>query len=519
MSKTPFERLQEATRKREDLRRRWDSRRNRDLLQLLQVTVPAMMACERFGLFLRDPDSGALWIEAGTGVTERAIVVAGSDSMVGESIRMRAPISRQDLSSAHGAHRSVAGAVGFVTRDALTVPIFAARDGRPVGALQVINKLGGGGWTEQDARLLQAVAHSISGSVVVMQEGQHLLAEARDLDNEIAALDKTESAIRGGHMLRTFEPALELSGGGYLHSRYQGTMLPPFIDNRATEDLADCWHTGPNDIFLCTHQKVGTHLAKKFLVELVRKALPLPEGNIYTTGDIGKTTVPWPSVMYSQRGRAAWEEHIARTHDQPRLWYIHAGYSDIPIEKIHPETKFIVVFRDPRAVAVSQYFFYKRHPLLQVPDNLQLDAFVERFIGGDLYFGDYHRHVMGWLYRSDDRISKRQLLALRYEDLVENKHACAHTLLDFLAPGTAVDAAIIDEIVASTSFKTMKKELSENPQSFHLNPKVYFRAGKTNDWEQHLSPVAQDAINAKTRALWGSSLDAPLLTEVRSLQP
>jgi hypothetical protein len=37
------------------------------------------------------------------------------------------------------------------------------------------------------------------------------------------------------------------------------------------------------------------------------------------------------------------------------------------------------------------------------------------------------------------------------------------------------------------------------PQSFHLDPKVYFRAGKTRDWEQHLSALAVEAIDQKTR--------------------
>ena len=517
MSKTPLERLRDATRKREQLRRTWDARRNLDLLALLRVTIPAMMSSERFGLFVRDPQSDALWIETGTGVTERSIVVTATGSMLGEAIRQRQPIIRENLSTSDGVHQSVADQVGFVPKDALTVPIFSPDDGGAIGAIQVLNKMSEGSWTEQDALLLQEVAHSISGSVAMMQSGQHLLTQARSLDHEIAQLDKTESAIRGGHMLRTFEPVFEREEGGFLHNRFQDTMFPPFIDSQANSDLAECWDTGPNDIFICTHQKVGTHLAKKFLVELVRKALPLPKGHIYDTGDIGHGTVPWPSVMISQHGRAVWEAHIAKTHNQPRIWYIHANYNDLPVRRIHPQTKFVVVFRDPRAVAVSQYFFYKRHPLLNVPDDLELDSFVEKFVEGDLYFGDYHRHVLGWLYRKDNRIAQQQLLALRYEELVEDKKRCAFALLDFLAPGQSVDDTVIDEIIMSTEYNKMKKEITKNPQSFHLNPKVYFRAGKTKDWEQHLSPMALEAINAKTRELWGPNLETPPMVDVLKL--
>ena len=56
-----------------------------------------------------------------------------------------------------------------------------------------------------------------------------------------------------------------------------------------------------------------------------------------------------------------------------------------------------------------------------------------------------------------------------------------------------------------------------NPQSFHLNPKVYFRAGTTNDWEQHLSPLAQEAINAKTTELWGADPSCPPLIDLKTL--
>lgn len=517
MSKTPIERLREVTRDRERLRREWDARRNLDVLNLLEICIPAMFGCERFGLFIRDASSDSLWLECGTGVTERSIVVSAKGSMVGEAIETRQPIIHNDLLSTDGAHHLVEKQSGFEVRNALTVPIHDLHDGSSVGAIQVLNRRAGGLWGSEDTQQLQEIAHSIAGAVAMMHKGQHLLAQARNLDRQIATLHSTESAIRGGHMLRTFPPANEAFGSGFLHNRVGSTMMPPFIDPDAYKDLSSSWDTGPNDIFICTHQKVGTHLLKKFLVETVRTLIPLPSRHIYESGDIGSDTVPWPSVMYSQKGRRAWEEHIAKTHDQPRLWYTHSSYDDLPVRSIHPETKFILVFRDPRAVAVSQYFFYKRHPLLGIPDELDLDTFVSIFIDGDLYFGDYHRHVMGWLYRSDERIAPDQLLALRYEDLVEQKILCAHALLDMIYPGATPAEQAIRNIVESTEFNRMKKEITENPQSFHLNPKVYFRSGTTDDWQTHLSPQAIAAIDEKTRAIWGQDLSCPPMTNVKTL--
>ena len=206
-------------------------------------------------------------------------------------------------------------------------------------------------------------------------------------------------------------------------------------------------------------------------------------------------------------------EHIAKTHDTPRAWYVHCSYDDMPVRSIHPKTKFIMVYRDPKAVAVSQYFFWKRHPLLAVPDDLSLDAFVELFIEGELYFGDYHDHVSGWIRRKDQRILDQNILALSYEDMVNRKTDVAQALARFLLPKSTFSSDDFVRIAEATEFKKMKDEVTNNPQSFHLNPKVYFRSGTTNDWQQKLSDVAISAIDEKSRAKWSGQIEGPPMNQ------
>ena len=156
--------------------------------------------------------------------------------------------------------------------------------------------------------------------------------------------------------------------------------------------------------------------------------------------------------------------------------------------------------------------------MLQVPSSLELDEFVSLFLGGDLYFGDYHDHVLGWLRRADARISPEQVLVLRFEDLVTRKHDVADRLADFLEPGAKLDAGTRQAIAESTEFKTMKEKITRDPGTFHLNPKVYFRAGQTRDWEGRLSPLAVEAIDQKTQAVWGDGdLTCPSLEGLRTL--
>ena len=306
---------------------------------------------------------------------------------------------------------------------------------------------------------------------------------------------------------RTFGPLETIPSGGFLHHRHRGTMYPPFIDLAATEILETSWETAANDIFICTHQKVGTHLTKRFIVEILRHAMAGTPGNIYETGDIGHGTVPWPEVMISQYGQDHFEEHLRRTSHVPRVWYIHSRIEQLPFSRIHPETRFVVVHRDPRAVAVSQYFFYRQHPLLCVLQDLTLDGFVDLFVDGDLYFGEYHSHAADWIAVCRPDIEARQVLSLTYEQLVEHKTSSVRQLSSFLLQDWYPSDDIVDAVVQATGFDAMRREITQNPQSFHLDPTTFFRSGQVRDWERHLSAGAVAAIDAKTRSSWKKTAD------------
>ncbi|MFM9008024.1 MAG: sulfotransferase domain-containing protein [Bacteroidota bacterium] len=270
--------------------------------------------------------------------------------------------------------------------------------------------------------------------------------------------------------------------------------------------LRSVWDTDENDIFICTHQKVGTHLTKKFVVEILRHAFPYHEQSGMAAGDIGHATVPWPEVMVSQHGIKAFEEHLKATQGQPRVWYTHCDQRDLPFRSIHPKSKFIFTFRDPKGAAVSQYYFYKSHPLLRFPDNIGMDAFVDLFLSGNLYFGDYHQHTREWMAGCMGSIHPGQLLTLHYEDLVQDKFRKAVAINSFLMKDHMLGREQIERVVASTEFNTMKQGIIENPGSFHFNPNTFFRSGKTNDWVTQLSDESILKIDSKTESVWSDSL-------------
>ena len=501
--------LEQTIADRRELSRRWDAIRNNDLLNLLVLSLPPLLGAERCALFVVDPDAGEIWLEAGTAVVQRQICVATEGSIVGECVASGRAVLRHGLADVDGAHRQVGEALSYPVDSALTVPVLA--EGRVVvGALQVLNRRDGAPFDAADQVLLEQVAFSVQPSVQRLYDSRQLLQRSRALDAEITLLLERATALRPGHSLRTFAPVQAAHPEGFWHHRWNGKCYPPFIDPQATEHLQASWDTQANDVLIATHQKVGTHLAKKFLVELIREQADLPERHPMAGGDIGHGAVPWPEVFLSQESEAAWQEFLAATSDRPRLWYTHCALEDLPCRRIDPGTRFVVVIRDPRAVVVSQYFFWMRHPLLGLETGLDLERFSELFAAGDLYFGDYCRHVRGWV-EAKGRLDSAQLCVLRYEDMVERKSQSLAQLQTFLYPGKTLDPKRAEAITASTGFQSMKQALSNNPGSFHLNPQIYFRAGTTDDWRQHLSSRAEATIAAAVRQRWAGLEDHPLI--------
>jgi hypothetical protein len=309
-----------------------------------------------------------------------------------------------------------------------------------------------------------------------------------------------------GPVVSVVDPArLVGTANGFLHHVHEGRWLPPFITVEGLRALQTSWDTCERDIFVATAQKVGTHLTKRFVVEILAEAGAFPEGHPCAKRDIGHGAFPWPEVTTSQYGMEGWREHLEAVERGPRLWYLHCDVDDLPMRSVHPKARFLVCYRDPKAVCVSQFHFYKTHPLLGVDPALTLPSFVELFLEGDLYFGDYHAHVRRWVERASPRIAAESLLLLRYEDLVEAKEASVARMAAFLLPGASFSPESVARIIERTAFDAMKEEMTKNPQTFHFKPEVFFRAGTTDDWRNRLTEEQVARIDAKTARLWACS--------------
>ncbi|KAG8430481.1 hypothetical protein GDO86_020530, partial [Hymenochirus boettgeri] len=159
--------------------------------------------------------------------------------------------------------------------------------------------------------------------------------------------------------------------------------------------------------------------------------------------------------------------------------------------KTHLPTQLIIYLaRNAKDCLVSYYYFHKMNKGL--PDPGTWDDFFSSFLSGDILWGSWFDHVIGWWKAVD----KHRILYVFYEDMIEDPKREVIKVMKFLGKDLSDD--VVERIVDHTTFKAMK----ENPMAnYSILPKAAFdqtispfiRKGIVGDWKNHFS-VAQNMI-------------------------
>lgn len=138
----------------------WNAAEHR-LLQFYVRVMPKVMDVERCSIFIVDRESDDFWLRVGTGLRERSIEVDKfAQSIVGEAVEKKEVIFRENLDQEdEGGHKTVDTMVGFVTRDILCMPIWSLDGKRVTGAVQLLNRIDGKPYTEEDIAMLEELCH------------------------------------------------------------------------------------------------------------------------------------------------------------------------------------------------------------------------------------------------------------------------------------------------------------------------------------------------------------------------
>lgn len=177
----------------------------------------------------------------------------------------------------------------------------------------------------------------------------------------------------------------------------------------------------PTDVFLATYPKSGTTWMQQ-MAHAIRSRGSMEFDEICAV-------VPWLESALDMGQDPEADQQWA-----PRLFKVHLNGKAVP-----PGGRYVVVFRDPKAVAVSFHRFFDGTYF--EAGAIDVETFAREWFMGGTVSGRYWSHLLSWW----PRVGGSDTLALAYEDMVEDHRGTVALLADFL--GFGGDDTLIDIVV------------------------------------------------------------------------
>ncbi|KAM8960122.1 sulfotransferase 1C4-like isoform 2-T2 [Pelodytes ibericus] len=260
----------------------------------------------------------------------------------------------------------------------------------------------------------------------------------------------------------------ELEKARFSMGEVEGVPLP-----HSTCDFWDMIHNfqaREDDIVIATYPKAGTTWGQEIL------DLILMEGDV----EKASRAPCFLKVPFIDLGVTGLE--IAEGMKSPRLIKTHLPIQLVPPSIWEKNVKVIYVARNAKDCMVSYYHFQRMNKGL--PDPGTWDDYFSAFLSGNVPWGSWFDHVIGWWNARD----KHQILYILYEDMIEDRKREICKMAKFL--GKDLSEEVLEKIQQHTSFQAMK----ENPMTnFSVLPAIVFdqsvskfmRKGTVGDWKNH----------------------------------
>ena len=168
----------------------WANTGNRDLLKFLVEMGTKLFNCERVSIFLFDPNDNTVWLVCGTGMAEREVHVPKGNSLVGQVIHGGRLLTKTDMEHQKGAHEQIDMQTGFISRNAMSAPIFDSSGNKVIGALELLNKRDNKMFDEDDREYVEKVTSFIDKHLENIYQRQELIKISREIQLKIKKLEK-----------------------------------------------------------------------------------------------------------------------------------------------------------------------------------------------------------------------------------------------------------------------------------------------------------------------------------------
>ena len=251
-----------------------------------------------------------------------------------------------------------------------------------------------------------------------------------------------------------------------------GIPFQPSINQLRMDELKD-FVLRPDDLFIVTFPKSGTTWAQQ-IVKLLR------------SGGIEDGTIVSELVLWlEQHGKVLPSGQTFDNLPSPRFFQSHTPYEMMPGGPPHTSpAKYIYIARNPKDVAVSQYYHARGWKFFQYTGTW--DHFYSMFISGKVECGLWFDHVLEWWKHKDDP----NVLFMKYEDMKKDTVSAVRRVADFAGNGE-LKPEIIEEIAKRSSFASMKSNPAANHSwsAQHRNPEepAFLRKGVVGDWKNHFT--------------------------------
>ncbi|XP_071499183.1 sulfotransferase 1A1-like [Diadema antillarum] len=278
---------------------------------------------------------------------------------------------------------------------------------------------------------------------------------------------------------------------------YKGIVLPNIILDSSVDALPT-FEVRPDDVWICTYPKTGTHWMNEIVGLILARGVPEKIDRTLSTSTVEMINVaeklPWTRAEELQNppNMAPFLDVVAKAKS-PRVILTHLPIEMLPT-KLEEKAKVIYVARNPKDVLNSNYNMVVKGKI--APTGFSWEFLLGAFMEDKPAYGPWLDHNLAfWKLRDRDNV-----IFLFYENLKKNpvegvRQVAAHI-------GVDLTAEEMQKVVEYSSFKGMSKTYATRKtdekgvdKDFHdvVNAIPFMNKGVSGQWKERFT-VAQNEM-------------------------